>query len=60
MIFFLLFDNWLILFDYCSDYTNLYSYRRTCNMSRTKSNDANAETERYIETVETKISNCST
>ena len=28
--------------------------------ARTKSNDANAETERYIETVETKISNCST
>ena len=52
--------NWLILFSSCSDCTNFYSYCRTRNTNRNKTNEPNAETETQPVTIEARINKFST
>ena len=49
--FFLFLYNCLVPFNSCSDYTNIYSYCRTCNTNRNTTNEANAEIETQQVTV---------
>ena len=56
----MLLDNWLILFNYCSDCINFYPTAEFSVPTGAQTNEANAKIETQLVTVQAKPTKCST